>query len=49
MTGRDLLSSHQPSDGYAASSINSTVFKLLALRLGINVTAAPAISDSRHW
>ena len=48
VTGRDLPSSHQPSDGYAAPSRNSIVFKLLALHLGINVIAAAVISDFTH-
>ncbi|WP_344399943.1 hypothetical protein [Streptomyces longisporus] len=37
--GRDLPSSHQPSDGYAPSSMNSILFKALSLRLGLNVIA----------
>lgn len=39
--GRGLPSWHSPCDGYGGWSMNSIVFKLLALGLGINMTAAP--------
>lgn len=47
--GRSLPSWPSPCDGYGAASMNSIVFKLLALGLGTNLTAAPVIIDSRHW